>query len=114
MIELKPTIRWNDAKILERTGLFKKAHAALDAQIIKDTDPFVPFKTGMTASSVVRSSTLGAIRYTTKYARSIYYGMNLNFNRAKHPQAGPKWFEKSKAIWLRRWNHIVKTLTRGR
>jgi hypothetical protein len=93
----------------------KVAHAALDSQIIKDTDPFVPFRTGMLASSPIRAgSQVGLIEYKTPYARSCYYGVNWNFRKVFHPQATHHWLEKAKVIWFRQWVRIVNyILTRG-
>ena len=92
----------------------RMAHAALDSQIIKDTDPYVPFRTGATASSPMRGSSVGIIRYTTPYARKIYYGAGFNFRRAFHPQATHHWLEKRMAIWMRAWTRIVaRLLARG-
>ena len=90
------------------------AHAALDSQVIKDTNPFVPFRTGTLASSPLRSSRVGLIRYSTPYATRVYYGEGFNFRKVHHPQATHHWLEKSKAIWLPRWIRIVvRVLTGG-
>jgi hypothetical protein len=83
------------------------AHAALDSQVMKDTDPYVPFRTGMLAGSPMRTSKVGLIRYSTPYARKCYYGDSFNFRKVFHPQAASRWLEKSRAVWMRQWTRIV-------
>ena len=89
------------------------AHAALDSQIIKDTTPFVPMRTGTLASSPLRASKVGEIRYATPYAARLYYGEGFNFRKTPHPQATHHWFEKAKTVWMRRWTRIVAALLTG-
>jgi hypothetical protein len=74
---------------------------------MKDTDPYVPFRTGVLAGSPMTNSHVGVINYATPYARRLYYGVGMNFRRAFHPQATHHWLEKSKAIWIKRWTQIV-------
>jgi len=110
--------------IIENSGAFargakfksslKSAHEALDSQIIKNTTPFVPFRTGMLSSSPIRAKTkTGEIVYKTPYARRLYYGESFNFNKTFHPQATAKWLEKAKAIWYRQWVNVVAKILKG-
>jgi hypothetical protein len=92
-----------------------KAHAALDSQIIKDTDPFVPFRTGALASSPMRAGgKVGEIVYATPYARRLYNSSGYNFRKSHHPQATDHWFEKAKAVWLPEWVRITMMELTGR
>lgn len=115
MINFDARFRWNRNGPAHRLpDRLTMAHAALDSQIMKDTDPFVPFRTGATASSPMRGSDVGQIRYTTPYANRIYYGENFNFRRTFHPQATHHWLEVSKALWMAKWTRLViALLTRG-
>ena len=115
MLEFDARFTWNrDSPARKLPGRLGAAHAALDSQIMKDTDPYVPFRTGATASSPMRGSSVGVIRYTTPYASRIYYGVGFNFRKTFHPQATHHWLEKSKAIWMKAWTRIVvRLLTRG-
>jgi hypothetical protein len=98
-----------------RDRRYAEAHEELDSQIVKDSNPYVPFRTGALASSPIRAKRqVGEIRYATPYAKRLYYGDDLNFNRTFHPQAGPRWLERAKAIWLDAWTRLVaKILMRG-
>lgn len=107
-----------------------KARMLLKNEIVKDTDKFVPFRTGYLKNSAIRSisSKDDAIIYKGPYARFLYYGKvmigvithrpwakkgeikkatnrNLTFS---HPFACARWFEKSKSINLRKWLDIAK------
>ncbi|UQZ90206.1 minor capsid protein [Deltaproteobacteria bacterium Smac51] len=98
-----------------RAKRLRTAHAALDTQIIMDTNPYVPFRTGLLASSPFRSGKkVGEIIYDTPYAKRMYYGDKFNFSIAHHPQATSRWLEKSKALWKDKWRNLVKKiLSRG-
>lgn len=98
---------------------FDKAQYMLDEQIKIDTDPWVPFDDGFLAASVNQlPSGIGEIEYVGPYPQYLYYGklmigpapkqltdIDLKFSTAGHPNAGPFWFEESKAVnklsWLK-------------
>lgn len=107
MIKLKSvTVKFDPSKLKKKLDTQNvQAVRWLKNEIAKDTEPFVPFKTG-TLSRSVRSSVASEDKYliyNTKYARRLYEGTHFNFNRTKHPQATYAWFEKSKAINLKKW-----------
>lgn len=84
-----------------------KAQAALDWQVISDTDPYVPFDTGNLAKSVL-SSDLGSgeLVYDAVYAKKQYYG-STSKSKTHHPLATNYWFERSKAVNKRRWREVA-------
>ncbi|MDR2611378.1 MAG: minor capsid protein [Deltaproteobacteria bacterium] len=93
------------------------AHQALDTQVVRDTEPFVPMDTGALARSAALPSVkrkVGEIRYQTPYARRCYYGEGFNFRRLHHPQATHHWLEKAKAIYMPRWARAVAAILRGK
>lgn len=116
MIALNARFKWNAGKGPAQVKNQKIiAHAALDAQIIKDTTPFVPMVTGMLASSPIRNKVVGVITYDTPYARRLFYGITFNFTKTFHPAAGPQWTERSKSLWMKKWTELViKLLITGR
>lgn len=95
-----------------------RAQFLLDSQIVQDTSPFVPFRTGQLDSSVMRASKMGdgEIVYDTPYAREIYYGVSyktgkkFNYNRRFHPLASEQWIEQSKSAYLEKWTDIVREI----
>lgn len=95
-----------------------RAQYLLDSQIVQDTSPFTPFRTGTLDSSVMRATDLGSgqIVYDTPYARHMYYGVHcrtgkpFNFNKKFHPLATQEWIEASKAVYLEKWTNTVREI----
>lgn len=96
----------------------------LAEEILKDTSPFVPFRTGSLDTRAHVEG--GTVIYPGPYARYLYYGKlmvdpetgspwarrgatkvltdrNLVFSKAGHPQAQSHWFEASKAQNMDKW-----------
>lgn len=98
-----------------------RAQFLLDSQIVEDTSPYVPFRTGTMDSSVLRASRIGEgeIVYDTPYARHMYYGVHyrtgkrFNFNKRFHPLASEQWFEQAKTAYLEKWQNTVKEVLKN-
>lgn len=109
----------------------EKANAWLVEEIIKDTDPFVPARTGVLAMNVQRHG--HTIVYASPYARFQYYGKvmidpatgstfapkgtrkvltdrNLKYSKGMHKNARSHWFEASKALNETRWMEGVRKI----
>lgn len=93
---------------------YQKAQKWLDNEVLKDSDPYVPMRTGNLAGSGIRGTAIGngEIIYNAPYARKVYYARNANFSKAHHEQACAQWFEKAKAAkkkdWIKGVNKIVR------
>lgn len=90
----------------------KVAQAHLDSQVLKDTDKYVPMRTGMLAKSGIigtRIST-GVVEYIAPYAKKVYYGVDMKFNPSRHPLACAKFFEASKAVNKQAWLAEVRRI----
>lgn len=95
-----------------------EAQFLLDSQIVEDSSPFVPFRTGTLDSSALRSSKIGEgeIIYDTPYARHMYYGVHyktgkpFNYSKTHHPLASEQWFEQAKSAYLEKWENTVKEI----
>ena len=79
------------------------AQRILDAAVMADTDPYVPFDEGTLSGSVARASEPGMLVYDTPYARRLFYNPQYRFSRQHHPLAGGDWFGRSKADNSRKW-----------
>nr|DAZ83031.1 MAG TPA: Minor capsid protein [Caudoviricetes sp.] len=109
----------------------EKANTWLVEEIIKDTDPFVPARTGVLAMNVQRHG--HTIVYASPYARFQYYGKvmidpatgstfapkgtrkaltdrNLKYSKGMHKNARSHWFEASKALNETRWMEGVRKI----
>lgn len=107
----------------------KKAENILAIQIEKDTQPFVPARTGSLSQRTYVEDNV--IIYSGPYARYLYNGKlmvdpntgssyapkggtkvltdkNLVFSQAVHPQAQSHWFEASKAQNMDKWERVYR------
>jgi hypothetical protein len=96
-------------------------HQALDSQILRDTEQYVPMDKGNLTRSVSHASSVGRLVWAAPYAKYQYYGKSrkgnpLNYRRdgAPHPKARAKWLEASKRIWMLHWTRICLALLTGR
>lgn len=89
-----------------------KAQAYLDDRVLSDTRPFVPFLQG-TLSQTAFVERPGAIVYPQKYARKMYYGEQFNFTKTFHPDAGARWFDRSRAVYGQEWQSGVERILKG-
>lgn len=88
----------------------QEAQKWLDDRVITDTEPYVPFLTGNTNSSVRAATVIGGgvVKYTSQdwypsYVRRIYYWTSHNFNPTVHSKATAMWFEPAKAVHKTTW-----------
>ena len=110
-----------------------KAESILAAQVMKDTDPYVPALTGsLSQRTHIEGST---IVYPGPYARFLYYGKvmiyaptgstwapryehkvvtdrDLVMNKSMHALATSHWFEASKAANLQKWLRVAERAVR--
>lgn len=111
-----------------------EAEKTLAAQVMKDTDKFVPALTGSLAQRAhIEEST---IVYPGPYARFLYYGKvmiyeptgstwapkyehkvvtgrDLVMGKSMHPLASSHWFEVSKAANLETWLKVAGRLIKN-
>lgn len=101
----------NPQEILKKRGLTPQgaAQIALDNQILKDCDPYVPFLTGVLKGSGPIQTAIGSgiIIYKTPYARRWYYTHKGSGMR------GPYWFERAKADHRSAWCQVVANASGG-
>lgn len=114
---------------VETRGLGLKGHVQkiIDAAVIRECFPYVPFDEGVLAGSANTATEIGMgkVIYDTPYARYLYYGevygpnipieengeivgywsppkkhptgAKLEYNTEKHPLAGSHWFDRAMA-----------------
>ena len=111
-------------------GNFNDAQKYLDNQIIRDTEPYVPFESGDLRTSARNGTKLGSGRivYRRPYAHYLYRGLAMVGKESRSAWAkkdepkvysgkilnyrtegtGNEWFEKSKKDNLQSWIKGVK------
>ncbi len=96
-----------ESKMLKAT---EKAQFALDQQVLKDSNFYIPKDTGELERSGIRFSRPGEghIEWSTPYARRLYYNPQYNFSKQPNPNSSGLWFEEAKARHVRDWARIVE------
>ena len=86
----------------------EQAQTILDAQILADTDDYVPAESLNLRNEGIRASTNpGEIEWPGPYAAKQYYEYP-NKSKAVHPLASMMWFEVAKAANLAKWLRVAK------
>jgi hypothetical protein len=114
-MKIQDALVWNTSstKFLRTRNLQLggKVQKKVDMLCLSFIEPFVPFRSGALAVSALDNTVPGSGRLifggntvsgkiaVKKYARRVYYlrGSNINWTRARHPLAGPLWFERMKS-----------------
>lgn len=114
-----------EKKILRST---EKAETTVANEVLKDTDPYVPMKTGKLSQTARVNK--NEVIYPSPYARYLYYGKlmvdpatgsawaskgaskvttdkNLSIKTTYHKKAQSHWFEASKAQNLEKWKRVA-------
>ena len=111
MIRLKIKVNIPEGAISKKVDkALSKAQAALDEQVLKDSNYFIPYDTGELMRSSLRSSRIGEglIVWNTPYARRLYYNPQYNFSKDQNPNAQGLWFEAAKAIHYPEWVKLAQ------
>lgn len=120
--KLTMQLAWCPTFASQATRQFWQAQAYVDQECIRYMDKYTPMRTGVLKRSVTLGTKIGSgrIEYASPYARYQYYGklmvssvtgspyarsgekkvltsVDLEYNTASHPLAGPLWFERMKA-----------------
>ena len=89
---------------------FRAAQRQLDQDVLDDSAPYVPRRTGKLAASGRRSGK-GRVTWSARYAVYQYYGRS--YSHKGNPQASAQWFEKAKAVSKDEWLKSAKRTIRG-
>jgi hypothetical protein len=83
----------------------KAAQVFLDSEVMRTSEQFVPFDTGMLARSAQLATKpgSGAVVWDTPYAHRQYFADNADFATDKHPKARARWADAAKAVYLNDW-----------
>lgn len=114
MINLNTHFQWNNRNRIPQN--VQRAQKYLDSQVLKDTDKYVPMRTGILVKSGILGTQVGSgeVDYIAPHAKKMYYGVTIRFNKSRHPLACAKWFEASKAVNKRSWLTEVRRISGGR
>lgn len=87
----------------------ERTQAALDEQVLKDSNYYAPFDEGLLIGSALIASQIGQgkLIWDTPYSRKLYWNPQFNFSTDKNPNAGAMWFERAKSEHLAEWLQIA-------
>ena len=88
------TIEWSPGFAQDREARFARAQKMFDQEVLRLTEPYVPFQTGMLALSPAQASDIGSglLVWSTPYAAAQYY--NTALTRPYDARRGGLWFER--------------------
>ena len=115
MIDLNVNVNFDARAVTAQVErAIQKAQFALDQQVLKDSNFFIPKDTGNLEASSIRASQPGTghIAWATPYARRLYYNPQYNFSKDSNPNAQGLWFEAAKARHVVDWNTLVRRIVR--
>jgi hypothetical protein len=110
MISFSSKTTFNDSKLKRKQETSKDlAQFALDNQVLKDSNFFIPKQEGYLEKSGVLHSRIGKghIEWKTPYARRLYYNPQYRFSKMVNPNAQGLWFEAAKAIHKKDWAEVA-------
>jgi hypothetical protein len=106
-MELK--IEFDTAALKKRLeAKIDKVQAVLDAQVLKDSNYYIPKRDGdLERSSLSSPIGKGVLIWDAEYAKRLYHGEGFNFSKDPNPNARAKWFEAAKAVRLKEWEAVA-------
>ena len=94
---------------------YEEAQRFLDSEVLKDSAPYVPMRSGNLMNSGNTGTVIGSgkVIYNAPYAKRLYYGQHFAFSKDKHPKACAQWFESAKAAKKSSWLAGVRRIIKG-
>ncbi|MEZ2715426.1 minor capsid protein [Niallia circulans] len=88
----------------------ERTQFALDNQVLKDNNEFIPADTWNLRDSSISHSVIGQgiLKWSTPYARNLYYNPQYHFSLDKNPKAGGLWHERAKAAYGTDWTKLAQ------
>lgn len=90
-------LTWNPGFSDKWNGQYSQAQSFVDKQVLRLSDPYIPFQTGMLKQSGTLGTEIGSgeVSWIAPYAQKQYY--DTADYRDYDPQRGGHWFERMKA-----------------
>ncbi|MBO1515603.1 minor capsid protein [Metabacillus bambusae] len=106
MLNFDVKIDFDEGKLKIKQKLSREeAQFALDQQVLKDSNYFIPKQEAYLEKSGILHSRIGTghIEWKTPYARRLYYNPQYDFSKDVNPNAQGLWFEAAKALHRKDW-----------
>lgn len=81
---------------------------AVTEQINADISDYEPRRTGALIETKQVKPKDGTITYTKDYAKKVWNGEGMNFNRDRNPLATHNWIDEAKKEYGKDWNTVAQ------
>ncbi len=122
----KAKLEWNPNFVDRWSGRYDAAQMFVDSEVLRLSDPYTPFQTGLLKKSGILGTIpgQGEVVWNAPYARYQYYGKlmvgrapkeltEVNLQHAGAPMRGAFWFERMKRDKLSQILNGARKITRG-
>jgi len=95
-------LEWNTGFKRRWSGQYWLAQMFMDSEVLRLSDPYVPFLTGSLKQSGTLGTVIGSglVQYIAPYARWQYYRAGQTQREIREdPRRGPMWFERMKVVY---------------
>jgi hypothetical protein len=99
----KAELKWSASFRPKWQRNYSAAQKFVDSEILRLSEPYTPFQTGMLVKSGDLGTKVGSgtVQWIAPYARAQYYAKRKPGSETG-PLRGPYWFERMKAVYGRR------------
>lgn len=100
-----------DETVRERARL---AQRRLASAVLRDSQRYIPFRTGMLKRSgdIISNSTI--VRWATRYAEAVYRMAQARIKQVKNPHAHSAWFNHAQNLHGEQWRKLVSDTMQGK
>lgn len=92
----------------------EEAKTRLEARMLRDTRPFVPYDTGqLNDSAELAPGPDVGVSWNTDYSWYVFHmPPDYDFNKTVHPEAGPEWtyraIDKYEEAWIKFFEYVLR------
>ena len=94
-------LEWNPDFVQHWGGNYSAAQVWMDSQVLRLSDPYVPFLVGALKTSGMLGTVIGTgiVEYIAPYSRAQYYrARQTDREQREGGMRGPMWFERMKQV----------------
>lgn len=102
------SVSFDQSKVKQKIhARMERAQKVLDAQVLKDSNYYIPKQEGFLEKSVFGSVIgSGLLVWAIEYAKKMFH-FGGTPSKEVNPNASTKWFERAKAVKIKVWEALV-------
>lgn len=90
------------------------AQRRLAAAVLRDSQRYIPFRTGMLKRSGDIISNYSIVRWATKYAEYVWRMPQSIIKQVRNPHAHSEWFKHAQNLHGKEWKRLVSDTMQGK